>query len=70
MLDVMRTGGEWGGGGSHRLHTEITADSSTEMNNFSLSNSFSLLFFIGVLLFTCRVRCCYCQQQRDEQFSH
>ena len=34
MLDLMNTGGEWGGEGLHRSDTEMTADSSRERNGF------------------------------------
>ncbi len=35
-LVVMKTGGEWGGGGSRRSHTEMTAHSSREGNSFKV----------------------------------
>lgn len=31
-VDVMKTGGEWGGGVWHRSKTEMTADGSRERN--------------------------------------
>ncbi len=35
VLDVVRTGGEWGGRGLHQSEAEMTADSSRERNSFN-----------------------------------
>lgn len=36
MLVVIKTGGEWDGGGLHQSNTDMTGESSRERNSFKV----------------------------------